>query len=44
MNDMQIVRLENTDIIGWCFYMLRAELQRGLDSRAGLVIYRYNHK
>ena len=37
MNDLQIVRLENTDISVWDFSMLRSELQRGLDSYAGLV-------
>ena len=37
MNDLQIIRLENTDISVWDFSMLRAELQRGLDSYAGLV-------
>ena len=37
MNDLQIVRLENTDISSWDFSVLRAELQRGLDSYAGLV-------
>ena len=31
------MRLENTDISVWDFSMLRAELQRGLDSFAGLV-------
>ena len=37
MSDLQIVRLENTDISSWDFSVLRAELQRGLDSYAGLV-------
>lgn len=37
MNDLQIVRLENTDISGWDFAMLKAELQSRLDSYAGLV-------
>lgn len=37
MNDLQIVRLENTDISNWDFAVLRAELQRRLDSYAGLV-------
>ena len=37
MNDLQIIRLENTDISVWDFSMLRSELQRGLDSYAGLV-------
>ena len=37
MNDLQIMRMENTDISVWDFSMLRAELQRGLDSYAGLV-------
>ena len=37
MNDLQIIRLENTDISGWDFSMLRAELQRGLDDYAGVV-------
>lgn len=37
MNDLPIVRLESTDISGWNFSMLRAELQRGLDSYAGIV-------
>ena len=37
MNDLQIVRLENTDITGWDFAMLKAELQSRLDSYAGLV-------
>ena len=37
MNDLQIIRLESTDISGWDFSMLKAELQRGLDFYAGLV-------
>ena len=37
MNDLQIVSLENTDISVWDFSMLRAKLQRELDSYAGLV-------
>ena len=37
MNDLQIVRLDNTDITGWDFAMLKAELQSRLDSYAGLV-------
>ena len=37
MSELQIVKLENTDISGWNFETLRAELQRGLDAYAGRV-------
>ena len=37
MNDVQIARFENTDITGWDFAMLKAELQSRLDSYAGLA-------
>ena len=37
MNDLQIIQLENTDISGWDFARLRAELQRGLDTYAAIV-------
>lgn len=37
MNDLQIINLENTDISGWDFVRLRAELQRGLNAYSGLV-------
>ena len=37
MNELQIIRLENTDISGWDFSSLRAELQSRLDFYAGLV-------
>ncbi len=37
MNDLQIIQLENTDIGGWDFARLRAELQRGLDAYAAVV-------
>ena len=37
MNDLEIIRLENTDISGWNFPMLREELQSRLDTYAGIV-------
>ncbi len=37
MNELQIIRLENTDISGWDFSALRAELQSRLDFYANLV-------
>ena len=37
MNELQIVKLENTDISQWDFSMLRAELQSRLDYYASLV-------
>lgn len=37
MNELQIIRLENTDISGWDFATLRAELQSRLDFYANLV-------
>ena len=37
MNELQIIRLENTDISGWDFLSLRAELQSRLDFYASLV-------
>lgn len=37
VNELQIIRLENTDISGWDFSSLRAELQSRLDFYAGLV-------
>ena len=37
MNELQIIKLENTDIIGWNFAMLRAELQSRLDTYAGII-------
>lgn len=37
MNDLQITKLENTDISKWNFSKIKAELQRGLKSYAGLV-------
>lgn len=37
MNELQIIRLENTDISGWDFATLRAELQSQLDFYANLV-------
>ena len=37
MNDLQIISLENTDISSWDFDRIRQELQKGLDTYAGLV-------
>ena len=37
MNELQIIKLENTDISGWNFAMLRAELQSRLDTYAGII-------
>ena len=37
MNELQIVKLENTDISQWDFSMLRAELQSRLEYYASLV-------
>ena len=37
MNDLQIRNLENTDISGWNFTMLRAELQSRLDTYADII-------
>ena len=37
MNELQIFRLENTDISGWDFSSLRAELQSRLDFYASLI-------
>ena len=37
MNDLQTINLENTDISNWDFVRLRAELQRGLDTYAGIA-------
>lgn len=37
MNELQIVKLENTDISGWDFAMLRAEIQSRLDFYSALV-------
>lgn len=37
MNELQIISLENTDITNWDFPMLKAELQRRLDTYAGIV-------
>lgn len=37
MNELQIIRLDNTDISGWDFTSLRAELQSRLDFYASLV-------
>lgn len=37
MNDLQIIKLENTDISGWNFAMLRGELQSRLDTYAGII-------
>ena len=37
MNELQIVNLENTEITTWNFPMMKAELQRGLDTYAGIV-------
>lgn len=37
MNELKIIRLENTDISGWDFSTLRAELQSRLDFYANLV-------
>ena len=37
MNDLQIVKLEETEITGWDLDELKTELKRGLDAYAGLV-------
>ena len=37
MNELQIIKLENTDISGWDFATLRAELQSRLDFYSALV-------
>ncbi len=37
MNDLQIVNLENTDITVWDFPSIKAELQRHLDTYAGIA-------